>query len=259
MKKWLSLILALLMIFSLALFVGCSSDEENTSGEDVDEPSTNDTSPNNTDSDDADPDSTDEVTEEMLNNSKPNEYIQEKLDAGMEVIFGYAAIADNFFTNQILGEGIRQYVESLGMSYSFQSAAEDVATLITIIENYTQMGAAICTILPPDGSVVQSAVEQAQEKGTTCIIWGTSADYDTVVATYDNSTYGNAIGEMTMAWVNSHFPNAAEGEVKTAFQYQTTVVDVIERRDGVLNVLNANPCISLEYEVDNPTNTGLGI
>lgn len=193
-----------------------------------------------------------EITKEMLQKSKPGEYIPEKLDAGMEVILGYAPIADNFFTNQILGEGIRSYVEPLGMKYIFANADEDTALQISQIENFVQMGAAMVVILPIDANVVKQTVLNAQDAGTHIVIFGVECkDYDSIVATYDNVEIGVQVSLMARAWMDIVYPDAPDGSIEAAAIGTGFLEDSIKRTVAIEETLRADPRINIVYSTDN--------
>ena len=110
MKKLVSLILVLLLTFSLIAMVGCS--DSNQDAQDNDTPSNS--TPDDTSPDGNTPDDGAEITQETLLASKPNEYVPEKLAAGMEVTIAFnPASMDGIGTPQ--DQLLQAYAEEKGI------------------------------------------------------------------------------------------------------------------------------------------------
>ena len=193
MKKAIAVILALMTLLYAGSLSGCGKKEE-TKGGGIEE---------NNDQ---------KVTEEMLDNSLPNEYVMEKLEAGREVQVGFSLLVVNFFT-EMLASGVQNALEPLGCTFSYTDADGDVSQQITQMENYVQMGCSLLVIQPADGSLVKDTVLAAQDAGTDVLIYGVECDYDTCMVRID--TYESATQQMKMAqaWVDQRYPDAGDGEI----------------------------------------------
>lgn len=201
MKKQLCMLLVLFMLFSLFAVSGCTESKDpasQASGQVSQQPGQPSESGQSAGNDG-------EITKEMLENSKPNEYVQEKLAAGMELYVAFIKIADSFFTNA-LSNGIKEAVEPLGYTF-VESCAEGNGTLVLQqIENFSTMGCTMIALIPHDGDAVRSTVEQAQDNGSFCVIYGEPAPY-TNVSRLD--TYESAWQQACMAgaWIDYKYPD----------------------------------------------------
>ena len=125
MKKYLSIIMSLVLIFSLLAFSGCSNDEAST-----------DDDSNNTPVDTT-PSDTTPVGEDSDGDS---DNIQALLDAGEEVIVAWCNNnADEMVMNQVAT--FEKFYPQIGVTFLFSSSENVDSEQISQIENYVTMGA----------------------------------------------------------------------------------------------------------------------
>ena len=113
------------------------------------------------------------------------------------------------------------------------------------------MGTSIVIALPLDADQIKDTVIKAQQAGTTVVLWGVTADYDTILVQTDQEDLGTQIGNMALAWLDQAYPNAETGSIPTAIMGQSSVVDVIKRTEAVTNTVAADSRINITIEFDN--------
>lgn len=242
MKRFITVLLTLAMLLSLGLLAACDGTEEQVSDAPTDGGGTV------TDSATQDPN---EVTDEMLDNSKPNEYIGEKLAAGREVLIGYVTIAlDNDYTIGV-EQGIRQMVEAEGYSFDSSVFGGDLSLGISQAENYLQMGAAALVLYLGNGGDFNAFAEQAMASGTYVITTASAPEYEVdAYQAYDHEAIGRHLGEVALAWVDQRYPDAGQGEIHAAFAEISMAIDLVNRFESCKSVLEADGRVSVEFRKD---------
>jgi len=231
MKKVLAIILALAMVLSFAALAACDNgstanndtqtetqNNDNQQQQNNDQQETN-TSPTVTDTDELFGDTTtdDTVTEEMLDNSLPREYVPEKIAAGREVLIGWSL-------NSFEGAGapiqarFDEEFPKLGLTYVSALDGGDTAQQITNIENFITMGCSAILIQTSDISLLEDVVGRAEAAGSACILYGDIPQFPmSGYTSVDLEAMGYAAGLIVRAWLDIHNPDAAPGSVKVAF------------------------------------------
>jgi len=234
MKKLLALVLAVAMLASLASLAACG--ETGSTGQTA---------------------QTGEVTKEMMDNSKPNEYVMEKIADGREVQVGFALLIVNFFT-EMLANGVKEAVEPLGVTFSYTDAGGDLSQLMSQMENYVQMQCALLVVLPPDGDLIKDTVLAAQEAGTHVLVYGQECHYDTCTVRID--TYESASQQMHMmqAWVDERYPDAGPGEIHMAYTTNDTMAVNQLKGQAYRDVAEADGRFTLAYTEDSVDNVDKG-
>ena len=127
MKKLLAIILALLMVFSLASLAACGDKEEAAEA-----PETKNEE-NETVEDT-------EVDEATLKASKAHEYVLEKVEAGMEVSVAFIAFDGTWDKVAGIKEGIQNFCNEYGFTFQFADSGNDASKQIEQIENFVVSG-----------------------------------------------------------------------------------------------------------------------
>jgi len=241
MKKFTAILLAVLMLLSLASLAACTESADTNAGTQTD---TNTDTNTNTETNTG-------LTEEDLRASKPNEYIQEKLDAGMTVTVACMAIQEVYFLSQQLFKGIADKIEPYGLTYEYICGDGNPATQLNQIETVITEGRISCIVLQTiDPASMQDSVEAAQEAGITVIIYGIDCDYDTIVSTVDNYSVGVGAVKMAEAWCDQMFPG--ETGIKTAITGSQAFGPLIEMWNGFHDEVAADGRFDVVFE-DNDT------
>ena len=206
MKKILAILLALVMLLSLASLAACGDKKEETKPADTEQ------------GEETTPPADGEITEEVLKASKNNEYVFEKLEAGWEMDLAYMAQNDNYFVStQLMGDAMNQMAE-FGFTNTYYAAPDsNISEQISQLETLVTAGE-VCGIFIQTGdpAAIQDYVEAAQDEGITVVIYGIYTDYDTIVATVDNYECGIGAAKMASAWIDYKYPDAGPGDIKTA-------------------------------------------
>ena len=222
MKKILAILLALVMLLSLASLAACGDKKEETKPADTEQ------------GEETTPPADGEITEEVLKASKNNEYVFEKLEAGWEMDLAYMAQNDNYFVaTQLMGDAMNQMAE-FGFNNTYYAAAgENIAEQISQMETLVTAGE-VCGIFVQTGdpAAIQDAVEAAQDAGISVVIYGIYTDYDTIIATVDNYECGIGAADMASSWIDYKYPDAGPGDIKTAITGKTMMAPLIEMYEG---------------------------
>ena len=244
MKKALAIILALLMVLSLVTLAACGKKEETKdAGKET-----------KIDEKVADVNVDDTVTEEMLKNSKPNEYVFEKLEAGYPVEVGFFGQNNNYFVAEQLLLGGAKLLQSMFPDITCtQILAEDnsITSQLTQMENAVTQGtmAGMC-VQTSDPAALEKVVLEAQDKGITVIIYGIECEYETIVAMADVYNAGYGIGVMASAWADVRYPDAGEGDIKTALLGGCSNVPNLILTQGMRDSIYADNRFNVIYESD---------
>ena len=209
MKKALAIILALLMVLSLASLAACAEKKEETKEPEAKE---------ETKEPEAETSGDGEITEEVLKASKPNEYVQEKLDAGWEMRIDWSLHQDNFFTHTQLADGALAMFAEYGFVGQVYCADSDaIANQIIQLENILTAGncCGVC-IQTGDPESLETVVGQLQDAGITVVVYGIKTEYDTIIATADVYNAGYGVGVMASDWVSAKYPDAGPGDIHVA-------------------------------------------
>ena len=245
MKKILAIILALLMLASLASLAGCGDKKEET------------TTPATTDETETETADEGEVSEETLKASKPNEYVKEKLAAGWEMTIDISLHNDNYFTHTQLAESALNMFEAEGFTGQIYCAAdENIADQIAQLENLlTKNEACGVCIQTSDPGALETVVTQMQDAGITVVIYGIKCEYDTIVATADVYNAGYGAGVMAGDWVSVKYPDAKDGEIHVAVLGGQKNQANVDLTNGMLAAVEEDSRFTLGYYGDNEGDT----
>lgn len=249
MKKALSLVLALAILCSMALMCACTG----TTAPAGTDPGAADSgtpagTPAPTGGETADPPPAEELTEAVLQASLPNEYVPEKLAAGMEVVVAsvWQGLTDQLFV--LIDENLALIAEEKGYCYSSASMDDDFSKGIQLIENFVQMGAANIVTILPDPSAAIDICRTCEENGCYLSLVGAVPDgYVSCCVNVDQSTIGTQQAELAKAWVDQQYPDAGPGEIKVAFLGNTMNSDPAVRTYATEDALAADPRFDLVY------------
>lgn len=233
MKRILSIILVLSMLFVFAAMAACNNTDENASAP----PS-------------AEPVSQAPVSEEPdpgidLSATKPNEYIPEKLAAGMDVLVAFLSVEFGSTTMVELDKGLKAGIESAGYKYTSDTFNIDTAVQLSMIENYVTMGAAmVITIIFDPG--LQDVITNAIDAGTYIVCWGGAMPgFDISLATTrDFAHFGEVTANMMVAWVEQTYP----GEVVKAGLLNNIGNEMVRSQtDAIMATLDASGVVNTVY------------
>ncbi|MGI5971989.1 MAG: sugar ABC transporter substrate-binding protein [Oscillospiraceae bacterium] len=255
MKKTLSVLVVLSLLFSFALLVGCSKKEEpagtqpGTQAPTEKQPAEETEAPAN---------ESGEVTKEMLESSKPNEYVPEKLDAGMEVIVAFNPTDFNGIGGP-QNERLKAELEPIGITYMCTCWESDTAKQIQQIENWVTMGAAAIIVHTADPAAIKDSATAAEEAGTSMIFYGTEPQYFCSGITSVNlDALGYSSALIARAWLDERYPDAAEGSIKVAAYGLYLVTDVGVLSDAIRRGITDDPRCEIVYSNDDCTGIDKG-
>lgn len=245
MKRILSILLVMLMLFSLTALMACGGEEDADPGTTA--PGTS--VPGTTDPGPAEPDDG-EVTEEMLKSSKPNEYMREKAAAGMAPTIAFAAPTLASDVMIAMDTGFKRQFEAAGFGYTSLAFDADTTKLVEQMENYGTMGVSIIIAVLFDAGA-SDIIATLAEMGTSTISWAYTPEFPVAMAIVTNENrLGELAAEMALAWVASRHPGAADGEIHAALLKNDMNTTYIVRFEKVKETLEAGG-VSVTFEESN--------
>lgn len=237
MKKFLAIILAVLMVFSLASLAACGDKKEETKAPESE----------NTETGAPDDGTVDKAT---LKASKAHEYVLEKVAAGMDVSVAFISFDGTWDKIPGIKEGIQKFCDEYGFTFQYADSGTDTSKQIEQIENFVVAGnVAAIAITLSDANVMKDTFQKAEESGTYIVAYGCSPDYDLAGASFvDMIEYGNSQGRQVIAWLDEVYPDAADGSVEVAISGFTFVTDLQVAYDATKEVLSSDPRVKIVYE-----------
>lgn len=241
MKKVLSLVLALAMLLALASLASCGNDENSSATDPATTPVSE--APKSS----APAEDSGELTAEVLQASKPNEYVPEKIEAGMEVVIGFSL--NNF-------EGVGKVVEArlleefpaMGLTLTTAVDGNDTALQISNIENFITMGCAAVLIHTPDVTLLEGVVSKAEEEGTSCILYGDIPQfYMSAYTSTDLAALGYSVGLLAREWITQTYPDAGDGSIKVAVHGSYLATPTVIMSDNVMQSISDDPRCVIVY------------
>ena len=236
MKKFLAIILALLMVFSLASLAAC--------GEKVEEKSEPETK-----TETSEPEKTEEETLD-LENSKAYEYVLEKVEAGMEVDIAFDTFDGTWEKAIGIAKHLQEFCDEYGFNYIQADATSDQAKQIEQVENFVTMGtvAAICMTMS-DIEAIKDTVEAAEQAGTYIVAYGCTPSYAMGGCAYvDMVDYGTSLATQAIEYADEFYPDAGEGELHVMINSFSLVTDLATANQATLDALAKDKRFKVTYE-----------
>lgn len=233
MKKLLSVILAIALVFALASMVACSSDEDTT----PDDTNTNSPANDDVNNDDANGDYS-EITDLFGEVPDPafTKAQYEKLQNG-EITVGFSLedLSQNYLVR--MTEGFEAFWTEQGAVYGGTFSADgDVTLQASQIENCNSMGMDLICVASSSQASLSAACEAAMANGTMVIVRGEASIENcgyvpTGLETYRNYEMGWYMTDMAITYVSSVMPDMEV--LKMAIGELTQASNVVEIFDGV--------------------------
>lgn len=221
-QKFLAVILAAAMVFSLA---GCgNSAPAQATAETTKETETVAAAP--------------ETASETV--TEATEAVAESAGAdmtGKKVGFSALIMSSEFFTD--MSNQMESYFTEHGMEYSVADAAGNAQTQIQTVENFVSMGMDYIICFVVDKSSISDSLVKARENGAFIIVIGTVLDnpdaYD-VCINISQKESGQVEAQMAAAWIDTTFPDAADGSIKVGILSNSENEDAVSRCDGLREI-----------------------
>lgn len=263
MKKLLLIIMVLCMLFALGAMIGCQSEQAETPAGTETPAAGTETPAAGTETPAAGteaPPAEEVIDQATLEASLPNEYIQEKLAAGMEVTFAFCTPSLSSELMVQLDTGLKAAFEGEGITYISSAFNADSAVQIQQMENYVTMGvAAIMTIVFDEGFM--DTANMVMDAGIHLIYWSSLPSYPISLSlASDHALLGQKVGDLVSAWVDIQYPNAGPGEVHAACFNNDSNTTMIMRNEAAEAAALANPKIDLVHKITTaPTDTTIDV
>lgn len=157
--------------------------------------------------------------------------------SGKKVGFSALMMSSEFFTD--MSNQMQEYFEARGMQYSVADANGDPQTQIQTIENFVQMGMDYIICFVVDRVSISDALIRARQAGAFVIVIGTvlddkeAADVCISISQYES---GVVEAELGAAWIEEHYPDAADGSVKVGILENSENEDAVARCNGLKTI-----------------------
>ena len=234
MKKIISLLLVFVLVLSIALVAGCAQSEIST-----------DTKTTKSTEEAAEP----EPKEINLEATLPNEYVQKKLDSGMEVqiAFSWYNLVDDFIVQ--LCENLGTDLEKLGFTFSYSNASGDLALQQSHIENYAEMGVCCIGVHSPDAGNLKDLSAELLDEGIYCCFFSTLPDFNECGGScyVDDEMSGSECAKMAIAWLDRDYADASEGGVKAALLGANNTTNNTKRTEAMRAGIQTDNRVDLCY------------
>ncbi len=170
---------------------------------------------------------------------------------GKKVGFSALMMSSEFFTD--MSNQMQTYFEERGMEYFVADANGDPQTQIQTIENFVEMGMDYIICFVVDRVSISDALIRARQSGAFVIVIGTvlddkeAADVCISISQYES---GVVEAEMAAAWIEEHYPDAADGTVKVGVLKNSENEDAVARCNGLMTIteLTSKAVIVEEHE-----------
>ena len=229
MKKVISLLLVLAMVFSLA---ACSSEAGN----------------NNTPSNNTAPasENTGAGTE---NNDTPNVPSSE----GKSVGFVLCGMGGEFF--QMLAETYVKTMEAEGWTAYYADGQFDPATQIEQCENYITMGVDVLVIWSVTGEAMANVVKEARSEGIKVISFVVPTDEYDVLMLSDDVVLAGDCARLAAKWIDETYADAPDHSVPVAVLSFRTSENISAQADELLKITeySTKAAAPIEFECTEET------
>ena len=236
MKKYLALILALLMVFSIVLTTACGKKEEKPA-----------------------PDANTELQEKQQQTEYKGPVTDyhgktcaQLLEEGERPLVAstYPALADEYLV--WLSTTLNGFFEEQGFSTMAMSAEGNIETQITQVENFITMGAVAIIEAAMDIEALADCNTKAVEAGIIVTNLGmqpTSHDICGGIRT-NWEEIGRAAGKQVSAYIDHTCPDAEPGSIKAAFSQNSALARDILQGDAMRAAVEEDERISIVFEKD---------
>ncbi len=147
------------------------------------------------------------------------------------------------FTMKVVAEMENAVASDSNVELTTLSADGDASAQVTNIENFITMEVDSIVVYPVDPEICADAMKKAREAGIHVVIVDQmpsdteSFDVGISVSMHD---LGVGVNEMASEWIDETFPDAADGEVKTAAVGTWSTEQFAERCDVFLTIADYN-------------------
>lgn len=235
MKKQLTLCLAAVMLLMLAL-AGCTLEEDR-------------------------PDQQQSQASTSAQVQEGIKSVKERLEAGEEVLVGYAV---NTLSNAALKQTIDNvsgFLEELGCTVSVAACEGDTALMISQVENFIEMNVDLIIVAPIDQDAMEDTLMKAVDAGIPVIFNGQYPSYADQMSGGGATDYmelGTQNANAALAWIDEAYPDAGEGEVHVAVLGYNNTYIFKQIYTSMLEVLEADPRITISYTGEEHNSIDLG-
>ena len=248
MKKALSIILALCMLLAVLSLAGCSKEASDTPSDGTNqEGGTQSTSPDGTDPGTVPDDGTTEGGQDETPNDPYG--VKAQIANGEHPLVALSIQNAGDQTNLVLIEAFTELIEGAGFEFMVSDYQAKLDIQITQLENFITMEPCAILINVMDAGGIQKVVEDAMAAGIVCATMSIKIDDYTVSggSVLDWSVFGQNLAQMASAYIDYKWPDAGDGEIKTAVETNYNNVNPSILWDACLPALESDSRIDIVY------------
>lgn len=246
MKKALSVLMTLALLFSFAAMIGCSTAE--------DEPSATPTAAQTSDAqgEPTEPAETGTDYSGLPVTDYHGKSVPELIAEGIAPLVGltFPVLSDPFLV-ELVG-ALEKNFQSNGLDTLAVSAEGDITKQIEQVENFTTMGAVAIVIGAMSMEALVTANVAAIEAGVIVTsLGGVPTNYEIsggIANDWEN--LGKAAGQMAIAYLDVAHPDAPAGSILTAFAMNSSLADPKRCSEFMKATIEADPRVNIVFEKD---------
>lgn len=226
MKRFISILLSVIMLLSLAALAACNDAESEPSGD---------------------------PTQAVTTAAQTDNSAGEQDDTAITLAAGIVPSTDVEIL-VVMMEYIKENLAVKDIDFQYSATMFDVPKYIELIENYVTMGAGIIVVVPMDTSGIESAALAAEEAGTRIVFVSSPPGYGDEISGGIYSDYyeaGYEMGKMGVTWARGKYPDA--DSIPVALTVGEADADSIARTTGMRDAANEDDLCYIDYEVWNAT------
>ncbi|MGI5971589.1 MAG: substrate-binding domain-containing protein [Oscillospiraceae bacterium] len=251
MKKPISVLIVLVLILSLCATVACSK-KETPKSPDAETPATASEEPVSKPEPDTPQPAEPEKPEIDLEKTKPNEYVFEKIEAGMTPYIGisFLNIGDEF--QKMYTDGLLADMKALGFDGSIVDGRGDAIVQLEQIENFVTMKAAAIVIRVGDVDMYEDVYKRCQEQGTYMAMFAAipTTWHPDLTAPVDQVEQGTQVVNMTRHWLDLRYPDAEPESLHAAVFGRMDNTENVTRYETMKEKLQEDPRVKLTFTID---------
>lgn len=214
MKKWFSLLLA------TALFISCAAcSQNNDSGQ----------------------------ASKLDPAISPSDEMPDTSLEGKLITYCPPTLGDAFLAST--AEKVKQYVGEMGMDMQVAEGEFNISVQLQAFENFISMGSDLIICQPVDVGAMEPVVTEARANGVKVMFLADDPtfDCDGYFLSVD-TVQGRMVAEMASTWIDTTFPDAADGEIKVAILGINDRPSALDRCNAIKESIESDSRCTVVFE-----------
>lgn len=146
-------------------------------------------------------------------------------------------------------EKVKQYVGEMGMDMQVAEGEFNISVQLQAFENFISMGSDLIICQPVDVGAMEPVVTEARSNGVKVMFLADdpSFDCDGYFLSVD-AVQGQMVAEMASTWIDTTFPDAADGEIKVAILGINDRPSALDRCNAIKENIEADSRCTVVFE-----------